>query len=136
MALDSSRNRATVAAAMLLLLSPGGMAVAGTRLAPTLAHGQDDLMTLRYNNDLTNILIGTSPATINLTRQLEGSVAETASLRADSVSLAPGFCMIPWWKSERWPLATHVKWWTTTFDTPVSRLCSFLSLGTALGTLR
>lgn len=52
-------------------------------------------MVLRYNNDLTNIGGCISPfnpsgtaSAVNLTAQLAGSVAETAVLRADSVSLA------------------------------------------------
>jgi len=83
------------------------------------------MMALRYNNDLTNIGGCISPfnpsgttSPENLTGQLAGSVAETVGLRADSVSLAPGFCMIPWWTSKRYPLSRHVDWWTATFRQP------------------
>ena len=92
----------------------------------TPSHGvAPTMMALRYNNDLTNIGGCISPfnpsgttSPGNLTGQLAGSVAETAGLRADSVSLAPGFCMIPWWTSTLYPLSQHVDWWTATFQQP------------------
>jgi hypothetical protein len=99
---------------------------AAAALAAADADDDDDMMVLRYNNDLTNILEwkpgseSGSSANLTLEIMLDGTVSETAILHADSLSLAPGFCMIPWWSSKLWPLEEHVRWWESTFGLAAS----------------
>lgn len=76
-----------------------------------------------YSNDTVNTVSCTSPwhpkGDPFSQRLLEASVDETAGTGIDAHMLQPGVGVVPWWKSQQYPYAEHIRWYEKTYGVSV-----------------